>query len=135
MHAKPDLRVEFEPNGHFFRLGDLCRYPLGSFFNMGNPNTHESLSTIVDDPLLASEGPGKTWSFAGFLLGALMPVALGIYSLQSEAAYRASLPEEDRILCGMGTLTVLTMMGIGIPLLGVVGGLIGYCLPRLPRQP
>ena len=27
MHAKPDLRVEFEPNGHFFRLGDLCRYP------------------------------------------------------------------------------------------------------------
>ena len=26
MHAKPDLRVEFEPNGHYFRLGDLCRY-------------------------------------------------------------------------------------------------------------
>jgi hypothetical protein len=23
MHAKPDLRVEFEPNDHFFRLGDL----------------------------------------------------------------------------------------------------------------
>ena len=26
MHAKPDLRVQLEPNGHFFRLGDLCRY-------------------------------------------------------------------------------------------------------------
>ena len=26
MHAKPDLRVEFEPDDHFFRLGDLCRY-------------------------------------------------------------------------------------------------------------
>ena len=26
MHAKPDLRVEFEPNDHVFRLGDLCRY-------------------------------------------------------------------------------------------------------------
>jgi hypothetical protein len=26
MHAKPDLRVEFEPDDHFFRLGALCRY-------------------------------------------------------------------------------------------------------------
>ena len=26
MHAKPDLRAELEPNDHFFRLGDLCRY-------------------------------------------------------------------------------------------------------------
>ena len=26
MHAKPDLRVEFEPNDHFFRLGDPYRY-------------------------------------------------------------------------------------------------------------
>ena len=26
MHAKPDLRVELEPNDHLFRLGDLCRY-------------------------------------------------------------------------------------------------------------
>ena len=29
MHAKPDLRVEFEPDSHHFRLGDLCRYLLG----------------------------------------------------------------------------------------------------------
>jgi hypothetical protein len=27
MHAKPDLRVEFVDDGHFFRLGDLGRYP------------------------------------------------------------------------------------------------------------
>jgi len=27
MHAKPDLRAEFEPDDHFFRLGDLGRYP------------------------------------------------------------------------------------------------------------
>jgi hypothetical protein len=27
MHAKPDLRVELVHNGHFFRLGDLGRYP------------------------------------------------------------------------------------------------------------
>ena len=27
MHAKPDLRVEFEHSDHFFRLGDLGRYP------------------------------------------------------------------------------------------------------------
>lgn len=26
MHAKPDLRAEFEPSGHCFRIGDLCCY-------------------------------------------------------------------------------------------------------------
>jgi hypothetical protein len=26
MHAKPDLRVEFVHDDHFFRLGDLGRY-------------------------------------------------------------------------------------------------------------
>ena len=31
MHAKPDLRAELEPNGHFFRLGDLGRYPMDPF--------------------------------------------------------------------------------------------------------
>jgi len=27
IHAKPDLRVEIELDDHFFRLGDLGRYP------------------------------------------------------------------------------------------------------------
>ena len=27
MHAKSDLRVEHVPNDHWFRLGDLGRYP------------------------------------------------------------------------------------------------------------
>jgi len=26
IHTKPDLRVEFEPDDHFFRLGDPDRY-------------------------------------------------------------------------------------------------------------
>lgn len=39
MHAKPDLRVELEPNGHFFRLfwlGDHRR-------NVGNPEMTKPL--------------------------------------------------------------------------------------------
>jgi len=35
MHAKPDLRVEFEPYGHFFRLGDLCRSRAGLPLTIG----------------------------------------------------------------------------------------------------
>ncbi len=33
IHAKPDLRVEFEPNDHFFRLGDFRRYSLNEKMN------------------------------------------------------------------------------------------------------
>jgi len=39
MHAKPDLRVELEPNDHFFRLGDLGRYPpRGSIIRFSMPD-------------------------------------------------------------------------------------------------
>jgi hypothetical protein len=57
MHAKPDLRVELEPKGHFFRLGDLCRYPAWKFGAESKEMEHSLLGCIA--PLVLSIGGGQ----------------------------------------------------------------------------
>ena len=100
---------------------------------MPNPNPYESSATIADKPMPNAPRSGKRWALVGFFLGAAIPVAFCIYSMQAEAAYRASLPESEKIMCGMGSLAALMVMVIGAPLFGAIGAMVGYALSRPPR--
>ena len=102
--------------------------------DMANPNPYENTGAITKHSSLGRVRSVRKWMLVGFAIGAATATVLGIYSLQSQAAYNASLAERGGIACGMGSLAALMAIVIGMPVLGGVGALVGFGLSKLPRQ-
>ena len=73
------------------------------------------------------------WAGYGFVVGAVIPIGLGIYSLWSDAAYHTAHPEVDQYRCGLGGLAVMVAIFIMPPIFGCIGALVGAVLSKLPR--
>ena len=115
MHAKPDLRAEFVHSDHFFRLGDLGRYPASAKpRRMENP--YSAPTKISDQPKKLV--PRST---ANKILAVLTYTVLGVLSIgfATAACYLIwqsnNLQQQDqvrwsRILGIMSVLFSITMI-------------------------
>lgn len=65
------------------------------------------------------------WVITGCILAAVFPFTYGAYGLHREFVYAAELPP-GTAACGMGSLAALTVMFVGGPFFGVIGGLVGW---------
>ena len=74
----------------------------------------------------------SAWMWAGyvFLVGAVLPIGLGTYSIWVNAAHEAALPVAERSRCGNGTLAVMMVIFFGTPVFGCIGALVGAVLSK-----
>ncbi len=67
---------------------------------------------------------------AGFLIGGVIPVGYGIYGLQQQAAYAATLAPGEG-MCGMGGMLAMMMICVVGPVLGGIGAGAGWLIAKI----
>lgn len=72
----------------------------------------------------------EDWMFVGFSVGAATAIAFGVFTLVSDSLYFASLPEDERIMCGTG-LGGWGMIIFGVPMIGLMGASVVWCWSKL----
>ena len=103
---------------------------------MKNQNPYEpSLTCPTPERRIVPRMKRSAWMWAGygFLVGAVLPIGLGAYSIWVDAAYEAALPVAERSRCGNGTLAAMMVIFFGPPIFGCIGALVGAALSRLPK--
>jgi hypothetical protein len=99
------------------------------------PNPYEPVSTSPADRVSTTTSyTPLDCAKMGFVLTAAVPVAFGLLVLRSELTYSASRPAGTGS-CGMGLLAAVMLIAVGGPLVGTMGGLVGWligiCAKRL----
>ena len=84
---------------------------------MKNQNPYEpSLTCPTPERRIVPRMKRSAWMWAGygFLVGAVLPIGLGAYSIWVDAAYEAALPVAERSRCGNGTLAAMMVIFFGL---------------------
>jgi|TARA_R110001592_G_scaffold343251_1_gene633585 hypothetical protein len=73
------------------------------------------------------------WFLAGAMLGASIPVMLGVYLIQQFSAYTATLPPGTAV-CGMPMLIPIALFVFVAPIMGLIGGGTGLLLVVIEQR-
>lgn len=90
----------------------------------GNPyhsTGHETINRLPHRQPRSS----KRCALIGFGIGAIAPLAFGVYGLQQHYAYVSSLGPNEAA-CGMGAVSALAMIFVGGPIFGIIGAVSGW---------
>lgn len=73
------------------------------------------------------------WILAGALLGASIPIMLGVYQIQQFSAYTATLPPGTAV-CGMPMIIPIALILFVAPIMGLIGGGTGLLLVVIKQR-
>jgi hypothetical protein len=90
---------------------------------MNNHNPFQPPDNIEHDVLpVAKPKSALRWAWIGFVCGASLPVAYGVYGMQHHFVYIASLAPGEAA-CGMSALGSMAMIFVVGPICGMIGAL------------
>ncbi len=98
--------------------------------NDSSPDTSNDEST---SDATASGLSRLRWFLAGALLGASIPIMLGVYLIQQFSAYTATLPPDVGV-CGTPLLMPIALFVIVAPTMGLIGGATGLLLVVIKQR-